>query len=574
MKMKSLACLTALCLTIARSPAQSITLTTVTNPPQGGTISSAGVYPTGSTPTIQIQAQYGWYISDVDMLISNVTENSAGSQQFRVQLVHIALNNGDFTTITNDTETPTLNADNTFYATFVSLFPAFTQTPIGVATVTGGQVTFTAAASGRNPIQYQWQNGLQSIDGATNASLTLTNLVPTNSGTYSLVVSNVFGTTNASAQLVVRDLLILVNGELATNATTHIGQAFVTLQSRYTNGPIFYTLDGSTPDFSATPYSGGFFVPSSCIIRAIGYRSDFLASTLSDTVPLTIIPTYQLSIQNYGGGTVTVNPLSSLYTNGTVVTLIATPAAGWTFLGWSGELTGNSLSNSIVITHDTGVGGLFGTTIGTSSVGSGSITLIPNLPYYAAGMDVTVEAVPVTSNYFAAWGGALSGNTTPAVLYVGSTNQTVSALFAPLPSGKVTLTVLEDGGFVSPAIATNLYAVGGTNELFAYPYSGQQFLGWSGDASGTNNPLPVVMTQSKVITGHFSKTATLYATPYPNILDLSLYSFPGTVYRIDTSSNLVNWTPFLTFTNFFNPLDFSDSVISNIPTRFYRAVQQ
>ncbi len=63
--------------------------------------------------------------------------------------------------------------------------------------VVGSQVTFTASFGGAT--SYQWQvdtgSGPVNIPGATNTTLTLTNLQLTNSGTYRLVASNASGTT-------------------------------------------------------------------------------------------------------------------------------------------------------------------------------------------------------------------------------------------------------------------------------------------------------------------------------------------------------------------------------------------
>ena len=84
-------------LSIARSHADTITLTVITNPPQGGTAGPAGTYARGSTPNLNIQASNGWYIS-------NVTLIPAGALQFVTARVSLQINGGDVTTITNDTE--------------------------------------------------------------------------------------------------------------------------------------------------------------------------------------------------------------------------------------------------------------------------------------------------------------------------------------------------------------------------------------------------------------------------------------------------------------------------------------
>jgi Fn3 associated/Divergent InlB B-repeat domain/Immunoglobulin I-set domain len=569
MKIQLIALLALLILSLAAARAGTVTLTVVTNPSQGGTVTGAGTYPSGSTPTEQIQAANGWYVS-------NVVINPAGAFHFFFTQLSIQDQGGDVTTITNDSENPALNADNTMTVTFAPLSPAISQPLTNSWALTGSQITLSAGVTGRQPIYYQWQKDSQVISNATNISVVITNATFTNSGTYILTASNAFGVTNTTAQLVVKDMLILVNGQLVTNSASSIGPALITLQSRFTNGPIFYTLDGSTPDFSGIPYSSPFILVSNCTLRAIGYRNDFLQTALSDTVALTVIPTYTVSVLNYSGGIVTLSPPGGSYTNGTVVTAMASPDTGWTFMGWFGALAGGNPTNTLTVNGNTTLYGLFGTPIATSAVGNGSVSLVPSFPLYPYGSYVTVEAVPAPGNYLASWGNALSGNLTPSPFTVTSTNPTISALFAPIPSGKISLTVLVDNpsGEVILANPTNLFAIGATNNLTAYPMN--EFLGWSGDASGTNNPLDVVMNQNMVITAHFNTAAALSIAQAHGMANVMLAGAPNTAYRIDASSNLVNWTPLLTLTNFFfnQTIGFTDPIQTNAPIRMYRAVAE
>ena len=75
--------------------------------------------------------------------------------------------------------------------------------PATAADVVGSQVTFVAAFGGTNLVAYQWQKisgGLLSnIDGATNPVLTLTNLHLSDTASYRLLASNVFGVSVSSA---------------------------------------------------------------------------------------------------------------------------------------------------------------------------------------------------------------------------------------------------------------------------------------------------------------------------------------------------------------------------------------
>jgi len=68
-----------------------------------------------------------------------------------------------------------------------------------------GAATFTVQADGTPSLFYQWYfNDTNLIAGATNASLTLTNLQLTNAGNYSVTVTNLYGpATSADAMLTV-----------------------------------------------------------------------------------------------------------------------------------------------------------------------------------------------------------------------------------------------------------------------------------------------------------------------------------------------------------------------------------
>ena len=70
-------------------------------------------------------------------------------------------------------------------------------TPGSAARYVGGSVTFAAAFDGNHPITYQWQvdkgGGFVGIAGATNTSLTLTNLQLSDAGNYRLATTNSIG---------------------------------------------------------------------------------------------------------------------------------------------------------------------------------------------------------------------------------------------------------------------------------------------------------------------------------------------------------------------------------------------
>jgi hypothetical protein len=79
--------------------------------------------------------------------------------------------------------------------------PLLTSPPQSVSTLLGGTANFTVAAVSAYPTTNQWYLNSVALTGQTNTALTVTNINSGNTGTYTVVVGNTIGTTNASAIL-------------------------------------------------------------------------------------------------------------------------------------------------------------------------------------------------------------------------------------------------------------------------------------------------------------------------------------------------------------------------------------
>jgi hypothetical protein len=73
--------------------------------------------------------------------------------------------------------------------------PIITVQPFGLSVTFGATVTLRVAASGSTPMVFQWYFNGAALSGATNASITLNGVDPSQAGTYEAVVSNPAGVT-------------------------------------------------------------------------------------------------------------------------------------------------------------------------------------------------------------------------------------------------------------------------------------------------------------------------------------------------------------------------------------------
>ena len=85
------------------------------------------------------------------------------------------------------------------YALAAPFAPVVYTQPADSTSYTGSQVTFAPVVDGTDPLAYQWLKDGNPIAGATNLTLSLTNLQIANAGAYSLRVTNALGSANTSA---------------------------------------------------------------------------------------------------------------------------------------------------------------------------------------------------------------------------------------------------------------------------------------------------------------------------------------------------------------------------------------
>ena len=109
------------------------------------------------------------------------------------------------------------------YRTSINPAVMTNTSPVTGADVVGSQVTFTAAFTGVAPLSYQWKRisggATNNVAGATNTTLTLSNLQLTNSASYQLQASNAYGVAASTlSALTVSSVPAAVNNVIAAFA--------------------------------------------------------------------------------------------------------------------------------------------------------------------------------------------------------------------------------------------------------------------------------------------------------------------------------------------------------------------
>ncbi len=219
------------------------------------------------------------------------------------------------------------------------------------------------------------------------------------------------------------------------------------------------------------------------------------------------------------GGSVALNPATGPYNEGTVVTATATPAAGYRFVNWTGDASGTTAAVQVTMNANKTITANFEliptytlTTL-VAPEGFGTVTKAPDLPNYADGTQVQLTATAEAGKRFVNWTGDASG-TNPVVTVTMNANKTVTANF-DTPPEQFTLTVIVNpvgGGTVVLDPTGGVYDAGTVVTLTETSAVGNQFVDWTGDATGTGTSVQVTMDGNKTVTANFEALPTFALT--------------------------------------------------------------
>ncbi len=435
----------------------------------------------------------------------------------------------------------------------LAIAPLLVEPPPAVSLALGGDTNLSVTVWFGSPFSCQWSlNGIP-LAGATGTSLLISNFDLTAAGLYSVAITSQFRSAILCTDVrLTNSPIVLVDGvDVGGGAVSRTNVSQITMTSTF--GPdaeIYYTLDGSDPDFAATPYSGAFTLTNSATIRAIAYNFAYSDWAEAASISLEIIPLYPLSASSPGGGSIITSPLAYdggiLYVSNTVVTLTAMPSIGWSFAFWTGDSSDATNVTTVVMDQPRTVQALFDTSLTLLTNGSGQVLLNPAAGPYLYGSTVQLTALPSPGYYFFGWANAASGFANPLLFTVTNSTPGITALFAALKPSQLSLTVLPEGnGTVLINPARNVYTNGETMTLTAVPASDSLFTGWSGDAAGGLNPLVLALDSNKLIMANFA-VAPVFQTVMQSAgtVTFAWTAVMGQTYQAQYKTNLLqtNWS--------------------------------
>lgn len=287
-------------------------------------------------------------------------------------------------------------------------------------------------------------------------------------------------------------------------------------------------------------------------INAAGANHALLLTPVQ-TFALTVTPDDQGSIKSNLAGIDCGLVCSAAFPVNTTITLTASPASGFSFIGWSGACSvaiGNTCQVKLNEAKNVSANFVptYPLTITNANKAGGSIISAdrrincgPTCRHrYMSGTSVTLIATPMTGFSFSGWSRACSGmaNTCQVTLNaakIATANFTPNYLLTVTNSNKIGGAIVSDTSSIDcGSICSAIYIYPADVVLSAVPASGYTFTGWSGDCA-TSSPLncKVTVNTRKTVTANFA-TSYIVTVTNSNKAGGTVTSADG---RIDCGAN-------------------------------------
>jgi len=267
---------------------------------------------------------------------------------------------------------------------------------------------------------------------------------------------------------------------------------------------------GTVVELTANPAEGWKFVEWQGDITGTNNPAQITVDAPKSVTAVFEKKSYALTINISGEGAVTEEVIQAKATDyefGTTVELTASPAKGWQFVEWQGDLTGSQNPDQITVDTTKTVTAVFEKktyAVNVSTSGEGSVNRSPDQTDYSYNSIVELTANPATGWQFVEWQGDLTGSLNPEQITVDTT-KTVTAVFEK-KAYAINVSISGEGA-VSKSPDQTEYEYNSIVDLTANPAAGWRFVEWQGDIISTDNPVQVTVDTNKNITAVFENNS-------------------------------------------------------------------
>jgi subtilisin-like proprotein convertase family protein len=182
--------------------------------------------------------------------------------------------------------------------------PTITAPVQNVTVDCGNNAVFNVTATGTGPIGYHWLRNGVSIPGANAATYTINNATPADNATYSVIVSNAFGSVTSSATLVVNEPNLPVILTQPQSVTNNVGTTVSLSVAASSCSALGYQWC-----FGLTPLAGEtnatLTIPNVQLVNQGGYSVKVSNAGGTTTSAVAVVTVNRLPVaQNNGGATI------------------------------------------------------------------------------------------------------------------------------------------------------------------------------------------------------------------------------------------------------------------------------
>jgi hypothetical protein len=275
---------------------------------------------------------------------------------------------------------------------------------------------------------------------------------------------------------------------------------------------VHFYAPGITLHIAAKPASAWQFVNWIGSVADPGSVNTTLFLDNNKTITANFARIYLLTMSISGNGTTTPPADIHTYTQDTTVSITATPASGWKFVNWTGDVADPaSATTNVTMDGDKTITASFTRIIQSYNLtmavsGNGTTTPPAGIHTYTQDTTVNITATPAGGWRFASWTGALSDPASANTTVTMYGDKAITASFTRITQNYDLTVGVNGSGTTTPATGIHSCAQGIVVNISATPASGWRFANWTGDvtdpASTTTN---VTIDDDKTITAIFTQ---------------------------------------------------------------------